>query len=553
MPLISLAMIVKNEENTLAHCLESVRSLVDEMIIVDTGSTDNTIAIAEGFGAQVHHFEWRDDFAAARNESLKHCKGDWVLILDADEAIDPLDYEKIRNACIHPCADAYVLICRHYTRETNLTLQDKKAVSNKSEYSEGKNMPFYVDTRITARIVRTVKGLSYSGGIHETLEPSLLLLGMTTAELDAVIHHYGKLFKDREDYKAQYYFMLARRETEKKPKDETAWNNLLQQALAAGQWEIALDAAGAIMKLNVNIRSFVLYSCGQALQALGRHEEAIEYFDLLLRREPEHVLSMLLKGLSCKALGNVDMARQLMTAVIELEPACVPAYGALAEMEFSAKNFDTARRILTEAIKIAPTEPGLYNDLLKIELTRNNKRQAGQDALLGLKNCPDAGGGSLWHRVAAVYLWETGERDAAKSILEAGIKTFPDDPEMVRLCVQVYGALAEVESGAKNFDAARRILTEAIKIAPAEPALYNLLLKIELIRNNHRQAGQDALLGLQNCPNEGGGLWHRLAAVYLWETGERETAKSILESGLKAFPDNPELARLMKIAYTYFT
>jgi len=79
--MISLAMIVKNEEATLAHCLESVKPLVDEMVIVDTGSTDKTIEIAGSFGAKIYHFDWCDDFSAARNESLKHCTGDWVLIL----------------------------------------------------------------------------------------------------------------------------------------------------------------------------------------------------------------------------------------------------------------------------------------------------------------------------------------------------------------------------------------------------------------------------------------------------------------------------------------
>ena len=537
-------MIVKNEETTLAHCLESVRSLVDEMIIVDTGSTDNTIAIAEGFGAQVHHFEWRDDFAAARNESLKHCKGDWVLILDADEAIDPLDYEKIRNACIHPYADVYELICRNYLLTPGMVIQDNMSVPNNSKYNEGRNIPFYADIR-TTRLVKIFNGLRYAGRVHETFEPLLISMGKEIPELDAVIHHYGKLFKDREDYKTQYYFMLARQDAEKKPDDMVAQYNLLQQALTAKQWETALGAAQTSRKLGVSA-AFVFYGGGQALQELGRHEEAIEYFDELLKREPQHALAMLCKGSSCNALGNVNAARQLITKAIELDPAFVPAYGRLAWVEFSAKNFDAARQSVMNAIKIAPNEPGLYNDLINIELTRNNRRQAGQDALLGLQNCPDKGGG-LWHRLAAVYLLETGDRDAAKSMLQSGLDAFPNDTDLVQLCVQVYGALAEVELEAKNFDAARRTIMSIIKIIPVEPALYNLLLKIELARNNHRQAGQDALLGLQNCPDKGDGIWHRLAAVYLLETGERDAAKSILESGLKAFPDNPDIARLMKV------
>jgi predicted Zn-dependent protease len=74
--------------------------------------------------------------------------------------------------------------------------------------------------------------------------------------------------------------------------------------------------------------------------------------------------------------------------------------------------------------------------------------------------------------------------------------------------------------------------------------MYNLLVKIELARNNHRQAAQDAILGLRKCPNGGEGLWHRLAAVYLIQTGKRNDAKAILELGLRAFPNDPNLARL---------
>ena len=85
--MLSLCMIVKNEANRLPHCLESVRSLVDEAIVLDTGSTDATVETAKSLGAQVQHFPWNNDFAAARNECLKYAQGDWVLVLDADEAL----------------------------------------------------------------------------------------------------------------------------------------------------------------------------------------------------------------------------------------------------------------------------------------------------------------------------------------------------------------------------------------------------------------------------------------------------------------------------------
>ncbi|MGX4640573.1 glycosyltransferase [Massilia sp. SYSU DXS3249] len=87
MTTLALVMIVRDEERCIARCLKSARGVVDEIIVLDTGSTDNTVQIAKSFGARVHHFGWCDDFAAARNAALDHSSAKWNLILDADEWI----------------------------------------------------------------------------------------------------------------------------------------------------------------------------------------------------------------------------------------------------------------------------------------------------------------------------------------------------------------------------------------------------------------------------------------------------------------------------------
>ncbi|TCZ76852.1 glycosyltransferase family 2 protein [Paenibacillus albiflavus] len=95
--LISLCMIVKNEEKTLSRCLDSVQGLVDEIIIVDTGSIDTTKQIAKRYTNQVYDYEWTNDFSAARNESIRRATSEWILILDADEYIERDDIDVLRH------------------------------------------------------------------------------------------------------------------------------------------------------------------------------------------------------------------------------------------------------------------------------------------------------------------------------------------------------------------------------------------------------------------------------------------------------------------------
>ncbi len=105
-PTLSLCMIAKNEEDNIERALMSVRPVVDEMIVVDTGSTDRTKEIAQALGANVYDFKWTNDFSAARNFSFSKASGRWILVLDADEAISQLDYEKLR-ALVPPLSSPF--------------------------------------------------------------------------------------------------------------------------------------------------------------------------------------------------------------------------------------------------------------------------------------------------------------------------------------------------------------------------------------------------------------------------------------------------------------
>ena len=92
---LSQCMIVKNEEKNIERALSWGKDIMYEQIVVDTGSTDRTVEIAKGMGAKVYHFEWIDDFAAAKNYAIEQAKGDWIAFLDADEYFPPEDAAKL--------------------------------------------------------------------------------------------------------------------------------------------------------------------------------------------------------------------------------------------------------------------------------------------------------------------------------------------------------------------------------------------------------------------------------------------------------------------------
>ncbi|MDJ0798525.1 MAG: glycosyltransferase [Calothrix sp. MO_167.B12] len=148
---LSLCMIVKNEAIALPKCLQSVKQIVDEIVVLDTGSTDKTPQIAEKYGAQVHHFQWSNDFSAARNEALKYVTGDWVLVLDADETLTPSIVPQLKEAIQR---EEYLLI--------NLVRQEVGAVQ--SPYS------------MVSRLFRNHPDIRFSRPYHALVDDSAIAI-----------------------------------------------------------------------------------------------------------------------------------------------------------------------------------------------------------------------------------------------------------------------------------------------------------------------------------------------------------------------------------------
>ena len=221
-PRISVCLIAKNEEQFLAQCLASVKGLADQIIVVDTGSTDRTVAIAQEHGAEVYHFEWCDDFSAARNAALERATGDWVLVLDADEELPPESHEPLRRLLGVPSVMAWRLPIIDLGRE-----------------AEGCS---YVP-----RLFRNAPALFYVGRVHEQVFSSLEVRrqewGLDNRLGDAALRHHGyqaQVVKDRN--KVQRNLALLERAIREMPGEPSLLMNYGLELTRSGQAEAGLQA-----------------------------------------------------------------------------------------------------------------------------------------------------------------------------------------------------------------------------------------------------------------------------------------------------------------------
>ena len=170
---ISACVITKNEEKNIQRWIDNLKGIVDEMIVVDTGSKDRTVELAKAGGASVYHFEWKNDFSAAKNYALGKARGDWIIFLDADEYFSEPTRKKLRAvlARVHGNRKIMGITSRLY----NIDTDHNNAINT---------------TAVQQRIFRNSKHLRYEGRIHEYLshsEKKLLEFAMS----DSVIYHTG--------------------------------------------------------------------------------------------------------------------------------------------------------------------------------------------------------------------------------------------------------------------------------------------------------------------------------------------------------------------------
>ncbi|MCS7242654.1 tetratricopeptide repeat protein [Candidatus Caldatribacterium sp.] len=406
LPSLSLCMIARNEEANLLRVLSCVRGLVDEIVLVDTGSSDRTPEIAASFGARVYHFAWCDDFAAARNEALRYAQGEWILVLDADDEMERNDLLRLKAVLSVTDAMGFMLPIRSPLDP------------------HGRN----VMTNYLVRVFRNDSRIRFKRRIHETVEGVILSLGGKIYRLTTVsiLHHgykeSGKVV-EKISHRNSRILLEAFREN---PKDSDILTYLGKAYLFQGKTRVARALFEKALKLSQGVGFFALttyldlafmeediekalaylkraeemdpylpdlwYVYGKVYQKAGRWEEALEAF------EKVHTVDTR-KSTSLMTFFRVDV---------------VDLYLSLAQCAVMVGDREKAEHYSHKALAVAPNDPGVLNNLAVLLIQENRFDEAEEYLEKALEYSPKDGTilGNLLQ-----LLVEKGDFDKAKAYL----------------------------------------------------------------------------------------------------------------------------------------
>nr|WP_238177706.1 glycosyltransferase [Paenibacillus contaminans] len=305
--LLSLCMIVRDEERHIARCLESVKDIADEIVVVDTGSSDATADICRSFGATVLPYEWHDDFAAARNAGIELATGEWILWLDADEELTDVDRQSVRDTLALSKSSLLTLHTIHFYEKTA--------------------DPFLAYHVAQIRLFRRACGFRFEGTVHETLNVTDLYApdereGIT-GTLPLKLYHYGYMRSDElSAAKHERNTRILNRECERDDANPWPHYHLASEYYRIGSYREAFESVNRSIIRFINKRLMppsllyklkyaVLLETGSAEGAWPSIEKAIELY-------PDYVDLHFYKGIVLYIMEKYEEANAAFVRCLEI-------------------------------------------------------------------------------------------------------------------------------------------------------------------------------------------------------------------------------------------
>lgn len=334
---LALCLIVKNESEYLEKCIQSSKNVVSQIIIVDTGSTDETINIAKKHTLDVYLHPFDNDFSKARNFALSFVKTPWVLFLDADESFEPADADRLL--------------------ETVKQAPNHIAGYQLTRYNFFGTGGWYTSKNL--KVFRNHPEIRYEGTVSESVTQSIKKSGQTIADAPVLLNHFGhcRNVKQRET-KAHFYFKLMREEIEKQPSNSRLMGYMGMILRTLGRFEEALKIASEAVLISPD-SPHSHYCKAQVLRSMGKDEDALHHYESAVALNPQDPTAWNMIGLMHLSLKRYEEAEKAFCKTYDLNNLLIHAHVNLGLL-YQAQGND--RLALEHFEKVAKRNRGFLHE-----------------------------------------------------------------------------------------------------------------------------------------------------------------------------------------------
>ena len=497
-PTLSACMIVKNEEKLLPQCLNSIKGVVDEIIIVDTGSTDRTVEIAKSYGAKVYHHPWTGNFSESRNHSIKYATCDWIMIVDADEELEKEDIPLLRTA-----------------------LRNKESIT--IIFQVLSYLPNGISKNASQRIFRRGKG-HYDGIVHNQLicEGNALVTQIR-------LYHYGyNLGKEQMKKKHKRTEDLLKQQISEDPGNVYALSNLIRIYRCQKKWDDVIKTAEEALNLdphprNVNELAYQMILCDMtySLLEIGQAVRAEKIGMELIRSYPENIDGQFYMGNVCLSRGDYQRAirhymkylrlveqdaqqRLKFTAlIIDSYESQAQAWNNAGSCYIHLDQLDKAAMAFRNALKHDNKLPMYHENLARTLSTQGKVGEAKKV----LKEALESGisDSSIHHLLSNTHRSQ-GEIDPAIKQIRKALEIDRTDTKYHVCLGELLMAKAKLQE--QNVDSllteAEDILKEAYELAPGRIEVLHNLAVVSALLHREKQASKytEKIMELDNINSE---------------------------------------------------